>query len=234
MLRRYSTISGEVLWLEGSAGSAWATTFAAFEEFELRDLHELRGQCQARSWSTREPDVYVLAQEVVAAPMVEAVRLRAPATKIYVVESKSSSREREEALLDAGADGYSFVPLPVSTLSARLRALIRTYGASSVERNSAVISLNAEHHELRVPSGKSVRLSPAEFKLAQFLASRGGSWVRREDVFFEVFSTAPRYESSLLRTHIYNIRRKLGASRWLLRSDRGKGVMLAQSALEST
>ena len=228
MLRVFTMISGHVVWLEGAPGQAWSTALAALGELELRRARELAGGSKALSWAAHQPDVYVLAQERVNESTVVELRLRSAALKIYVIESKSPSHQREDVLLDAGADGCSFVPVPVSTLNARVRALLRVRGGAFGQRCPAELSLDAERQELLLPNGRRVRLSPAEFKLAEFLAARRGGWVRREDVFFEVFNAAPRYESSLLRTHVYNLRRKLGTNRWLLRSDRSKGVMLAQ------
>ncbi|HKY41242.1 MAG TPA: winged helix-turn-helix domain-containing protein [Polyangiaceae bacterium] len=232
MVMVVSTMCGEVFWVDGQAGAPLTTTMEALRDFEIRHIRELRSASrQETSWAARVPDLYFLVGDVVSEQAIIDLRVRAAEMPLYVVASALSQSRPEEALLEAGADGCSFLPLPTSILSARVRALMRR--RSTPPRMVAEVRIDPSTRELHLPCGQRIHLSESECRLVQFLALRPGTWISRDEILAKVFSTLPRYDSSLLRTHVWNLRRKLGSSRWLLRSDRAKGVMLGVSLLPS-
>jgi len=74
--------------------------------------------------------------------------------------------------------------------------------------------------------------SRREIEILSVLCSKPGEWVSREQVLDTVLEKPAKQGSSLLRTHILNIRRKLGPQEWLVQTDRSHGVMLALAAHE--
>ena len=82
---------------------------------------------------------------------------------------------------------------------------------------------------LLVVRNKAVVRSSRELDLVRYLYERAGLWVSKEEFFREVFGTPLGYDSSLIRTHVSNIRRKLDEHAWVLRTNRELGVMLCGS-----
>ena len=99
--------------------------------------------------------------------------------KIIVVSARGHEREKVYAL-DTGADDYLTKPFSVPELLARIRVSLRhksEMNAIGVEDMKIFevrgLKINFEKHEVSV-DGKSVHLTPIEFKLLELLSKNSG------------------------------------------------------------
>ncbi len=87
------------------------------------------------------------------------------------------------------------------------------------------ISFHAESGQLRV--GELVtRLTLTEAKVMDFLYKQRGQWVSHETIREGVTRGDAIYDSSLVRVHLHNIRKRLGELAWIVCTERNRGSML--------
>jgi two-component system, OmpR family, KDP operon response regulator KdpE len=126
-----------------------------------------------------------------------------------VIVLSAVGEEREKvAALDAGADDYVTKPIGIDELLARLRAVLRRVvpsGEPVVRVGDLEIDL--ERQELR-RNGQPVHLTPHQFDLLRVFARNVGKLLTHRMLLQEVWG--PNYgESSLLRVHVAQLRRKI-------------------------
>lgn len=135
--------------------------------------------------------------------------------------------------LEAGADAFCEFHVERQIFQGRLRALLRRHSGCFQPVNSQAIALEQAHRILRV-GGTPIQLSPRECTLIARLHEEQECWVSSESLWQAVARTRATYDSSLLRTFVLNVRKKLGAQRWMLQTERNRGVMLTTSAIYQT
>lgn len=77
--------------------------------------------------------------------------------------------------------------------------------------------------------GVEAMLSRTEFALFTFMAKKLGQWVGARELVEAALGTHHRPESSLVRVHVHNIRRKLGPLGQMIESRRGRGYRIRES-----
>ena len=170
---------------------------------------------------TRRFDVMVLDRRVPGGDGVELLarlRGRGVTTPALVLTALGAVRDRVEGL-DLGADDYLVKPFEADELVARVRALLRRHvdEADVVPFGEGWVDI--ESLEAVRPDGTRVELSPAEATLLVQLCRRPNRVFSREELR-EVLSPESS-SASLIDTHVYAIRRKLGAE--VVRTVRGVG-----------
>jgi two-component system KDP operon response regulator KdpE len=145
---------------------------------------------------------------------------------IIVLSAVTDEKSKIEAL-QSGADDYVTKPFAPGELVARVQAVLRRAGRSAteprIEADGLVVDLAAHTVTL---DGQEVRLTPIEFALLRALATNRGLLMTHRKLLTEVWG--PEYDdaTSLLRTHIANLRRKLqgsGERPRFIRTDAGIG-----------
>jgi two-component system KDP operon response regulator KdpE len=187
--------------------AAVAGPHAAIVDLMLPDMHGIEVCRELRRWS--EMPIIVL-----SALGEEAIKIEA---------------------LEAGADDYVTKPFGPGELVARLQAALRRAGRGTseprIEVDGLVVDLAA--HDVWL-DGEEVRLTPIEFSLLRVLAVNRGLLMTHRQLLLEVWGPEHADATPLLRTHIANLRGKLGggeAHRSFIRTDAGIGYRFrAQSA----
>jgi len=219
--------SGERVRIEGQDLEAVGALIGAFADFRV-EWHRIGHSGSIDRQLTREarqraPDLLVL----VAASDVE-LRLKAARASYgsLPILAIGATRDSEPVALEAGADAFCVLPADQVMLEGRARALMRRLrdGAFSARSDSA-IELETSSRTLRF-AGAVIQLSASEYALIERLYAQRDSWVPPAELWKAVARDKPGYDSSLLRMHAMNVRKKLGAHRWILQSERGKGMML--------
>ncbi len=172
---------------------------AAIVDLMLPDVHGIEVCRQLRSWS----DLPII---VLSALGEETIKIEA---------------------LEAGADDYVTKPFGPGELVARLQAALRRAGRGQaeprIEVDGLVVDLAAHAVWL---DGEEIRLTPIEFSLLRVLAVNRGLLMTHRQLLIEVWGPEHADATPLLRTHIANLRAKLGggeAHRSFIRTDAGIG-----------
>jgi two-component system, OmpR family, KDP operon response regulator KdpE len=135
------------------------------------------------------------------------------------------------AALDAGADDYLVRPFGLGSLLARVRAVLRRHRAAA-GRTSALtlgglsIDTAARTAEL---DGRPLALSPKEFDLLSYMASRAGQVVSKRELLAEVWRMPYAHADKTIVVHVSWLRRKLresAKSPRYLHTVRGVGLRL--------
>ena len=148
-------------------------------------------------------------------------------TPILMLTARDSTQDVVRGL-DAGADDYLTKPFAFDELLARVRALTRRqvagpagllrYGDLEMDRLARSVKL----------AGRSVDLSPREFRLLEFFLLNPEQVVTRTRLLEKVWDMTFDPETNVVEAHISNLRRKLeerGILR-LIQTVRGAGYAL--------
>jgi two-component system OmpR family response regulator len=107
----------------------------------------------------------------------------------------------------AGGDDYLTKPFAFAELVARLRALVRRVGAEgAVELDG--LRLDPTTHAAS-GGGRTVSLTPTEFRLLARLAARPSEAVRRQDLIRSAWPHGARVRENTLDAYVARLRRKL-------------------------
>jgi DNA-binding response OmpR family regulator len=135
--------------------------------------------------------------------------------------------EAAAEILDSGADDYVTLPFDARELLARARALLRRSSDQWLIPGAGTeVRLDTEGRTVQV-GPKSIKLTPTEFSIFQYLAERRGSWVSSEKIINDVIGSHHAPRTALVRVHVHHIRRKLADCGWCLRAEHGRGYMLS-------
>ncbi|MDQ1402668.1 MAG: hypothetical protein QOG03_984 [Actinomycetota bacterium] len=138
-----------------------------------------------------------------------------------------TARDSETDLLvglAVGADDYLTKPFSPRELVARIHAVLRRMERTGVLPGPSVtigdVELEPATRRVR-RAGEAVHLTPTEFDLLHFLASRQGAVLTRDQLLAEVWGYRDGSGARTVDSHVRDLRRKLGAD--LIRTVHGVG-----------
>jgi len=147
---------------------------------------------------------------------------------ILVMSARASAAERILGL-ETGADDYLIKPFVPQELVARVNALLRR---SQLEPDAPAV-IQSGHLEIdlsshRVSYKKSpIRLTPAEFRILEFLAVHAGRAFTRDEIIESCLSDEAGVIERTVDTHIVGIRRALGEAERYVQTVRTIGYKFA-------
>ena len=152
-------------------------------------------------------------------------RLRESYTELGIIYLLSARENMEEKLRAyyMGADDCMVKMPPRDEFRARLAALIRR---SSIRHGNKVIygSIELEPVERTVTvQGSPVDLTPMQFRILDYILRNAGRTIAPNEFKRSIFRSEEAVDSSKLRVHIYDLRRRLGSVGHVIESVRGKG-----------
>lgn len=174
------------------------------------------GQAGIRHAAYDRPDLIILDLGLPDIDGLEVTKqIRQWSTVPIIIVSARGKEQDKIAALDAGADDYLTKPFGVGELSARVRVALRHAAASKLDIVSHVFDIGDIHfdltrRELRV-RGKSVHLTPIEFKLLAFLVKHSGMVLTHRQLLREVWGPGSGEESHYLRVYVNQLRQKIEA-----------------------
>ena len=114
--------------------------------------------------------------------------------------------------LEMGADDYITKPFSVRELLARVRAVLRRSGpgaeAAEVIRRGELV-IDTAKHEVTY-GGQRVLLTATEFRILEFLASRPGRVLSRDDIIDGALGRDASVFNRTIDVHVTALRKKLG------------------------
>jgi two-component system KDP operon response regulator KdpE len=158
---------------------------------------------------------------------VEVTRALRTWTQIPILVLSAVGEEDEKVrALAAGADDYVTKPFGPRELVARLQAALRRAAPDAAEPviEAEGLRLDLAAHTVSV-DGTGVHLTPIEFNLLRTLARNRGRLLTHRALLVEVWGPEYADDVQVLRVHMSNLRRKIGAR--FLHTDAGVGYRFA-------
>ena len=114
--------------------------------------------------------------------------------------------------LEAGADDYVTKPFSVAELVSRVRAILRRRELDRASgggiRRVGSLELDVNRHEVRI-DGRTIRLTPSEFRLLAFLAQEPERVYTRREIMQHLWDSTYVGDQRACDIHVSNLRRKI-------------------------
>lgn len=137
---------------------------------------------------------------------------REPGFKDLPIILLTARGEEEDKIrgLEIGADDYVTKPFSPKELVARIKAVMRRSGKLSESGQLSVgdLTLDAEQHRLTI-SGKTLDVSPTEFRLMQFFMTHPDKVYSRTHLLDQVWGRSVYIEERTVDVHIRRLRKLL-------------------------
>jgi two-component system OmpR family response regulator len=156
-------------------------------------------------------------------------RLRDQGNKVPVVflTARDTTEDRVRGLRDGG-DDYVVKPFEVAELVARVQLRLRQSDSGAIGRrlSCADLEMDTERHQV-VRGGRTIHLSPTEFKLLHFLLVNIGRVLTRPQILDRVWSYDFEGDPAVVDTYMSYLRRKVDdVHPKLIHTVRGIGFVL--------
>lgn len=151
---------------------------------------------------------------------------------LLMLTAKASEADRVVGL-ELGADDYLTKPFSPRELVARVKALLRRTQtqeepAEMIRRGELVIDVGC--HQVRF-EGEEVLLTATEFRILQYMASRPGRVLKRDEIIEAALDHNTDVFDRTIDVHITAIRRKLGQGADMIQTVRGFGYRFRDSRI---
>lgn len=134
-----------------------------------------------------------------------------PDLLIFIISARDAVNKRVEGL-DSGADDYLTKPFHLDELLARIRALFRRkylQGKNQIEAGN--LRLDQVKREIYIQE-TFVQLTAKEYLILEYLLVNFGAIIKQEELILHTWGEEDALFYVSLRTHVYNIRKKLQAA----------------------
>jgi len=222
-------VSGEHIRLEGHCIEVIIQHLSAHDVLNVQRKLIVESGTFPSSIGSLPVDLHLLVSaDAAVVKRLQTLRGMGPHVPILVISMSIRSvgeQLPEDTILMSGADAVCCWPEDAAVLPARIKALLR--------RRSGLFAIDAKrlqllHGERRLlVANEAFQLSPLEYALVSLLDQNRNQWVPASELWQALALSSQAYDSSLLRMHLFRLRKKLGPWRELLRSARGRGVMLS-------
>ena len=153
---------------------------------------------------------------------------------LIMLTAKATEADRIVGL-EMGADDYITKPFSVRELLARVRAVLRrtSVAAASTEViRRGELAIDVARHEVTW-AGQRVQLTATEFRILEYLASRPGRVLSRDDIIDGALGRDTSVFNRTIDVHITALRKKLGAGGAHIETVRGFGYKWADRTGEN-
>ncbi len=161
--------------------------------------------------------------------VLRALRARGDATPVLLLTAMGKTSDRV-AGLDAGADDYLVKPFEMAELFARLRALARRH-PEVVPRRITAGRLTYDRDQRVVTLGEArLDLPRRELMLLELLLLQKARLLDKDRIAASLYGVGAEVEPNAVELLVSRLRRKLEGSGLVIRTARGLGYMLDDSA----
>jgi DNA-binding response OmpR family regulator len=174
----------------------------------------LTGEDGLALWRSMDPDLAIIDVNLPRLTGFElARRIRTEfGTPFIIVSGRNSEQDILEGF-DLGADDYVTKPFSMQQLLARIRAVLRRHDmyrepVGEPVLHTSLMSFDTRRQIMHL-GNRSVRLTPIESRIMRLLMERKNTVVETHTIIEEIWGYTTENVSSLLKTHIHNLRRKV-------------------------
>lgn len=186
-----------------------------FEAEAYDVLTAMDGQAAYRLIVEETPDLVLLDLMLPKLGGYEVCRkVRSEGIAIPIIMLTARGEEADRVLgLDLGADDYVTKPFSVRELLARVRALLRrAYPSNDLPNELRFDDVVVDFKRYVATKGEStLELTPKEYGVLRFLASRAGEVVRRDELLDAVWGYEADVTTRTVDNHVSSLRAKMEA-----------------------
>jgi DNA-binding response OmpR family regulator len=182
-----------------------------------------------KGWEMVQKSVFDLIVIDIMMPVMDgwtALRKIRQDSDVPVIMLTARNEEYDRLLgFELGADDYLGKPFSPKELIARIKALLKRSGSLESDRQLLEfesLTINTQAHLAHL-DGIQLVLTPKEYDLLAFLASRPGQAFTRDQLLNHVWGYDYLGDSRTVDTHVRSLRDKLGAHRNLVETVWGMG-----------
>jgi two-component system response regulator RegX3 len=206
-------VSGRILVVDDEPAIREAVAYALEREgYEVEQAAD--GDTALGRALGEEFDVVVLDLMLPGVPGTEVARRLRAASGVPILMLTAKTTEVDRVIgLEIGADDYVTKPFSMAELIARVRALLRRRALDRAEQAGEVrriggVEIDFPRHEVHV-DGRTVELTPSEFRLLALLSSEPGRAFDRRDLVRHLWKSDFAGDERACDTHMVNLRRKV-------------------------
>ena len=171
------------------------------------------GESALEAARTEGYDVLVLDVRLPGLSGIEICRRLRSESDVPILILTAMDAEVDRVLgLEAGADDYVTKPFSVAELVSRVRAILRRRELDRASgggiRRVGSLELDVNRHEVRI-EGKTIRLTPSEFRLLAFLAQEPEHVYSRREIMQHLWDSTYVGDQRACDIHVSNLRRKI-------------------------
>lgn len=205
--------------------------------YEGWEVHTAQSGSEAvRVARESQPDVIVLDMmlpDFDGTEVMRRIRTEQPDVPVIFLTAKDAVSDRI-AGLTAGGDDYVTKPFSLEELIARLRALLRRSGATTINQGTQLVVgdlvLDEESHEV-TRGGTPVSLTATEFELLRYLMRNPKRVLSKAQILDRVWDYDFGGQANVVELYISYLRKKIDAGREpMIQTLRGAGYMLRPAA----
>ncbi len=167
------------------------------------------GQEALEAFSNEPPDLVlldVMMPKVDGWGVLRQIRERGE-TPVIMLTVKDATEDKVQGL-SLGADDYIVKPFDLREIEARIDAVMRRCGAPLAQLEVGPIAIDDERKEVTV-YGERADLSPKEYELLRFLASKPGRVFSHEEILRSVWAESPYAGAEDVKKYVYLLRNKI-------------------------
>ena len=215
---------------------------------ELVSIHLKKANFRVREFTEAEPFYQFLAREIpdliildLMLPDIDGLQIcnylrgndRFASIPIVMLTAKTEEIDKIIGL-ELGADDYVPKPFSPRELVARVRAVLRRPARIDVAAQRIVVSgvvIDVDRREVRV-KGKTIDLTPSEFKILHLLAMRQGRIQTRDQILNFLWGDEKFVIDRTVDVHIRHLREKLGEASQIIKNVRGAGYRIDDETVD--
>ena len=188
-------------------------SLAFIKKFLEARSHEViaanNGQEALEKFSSENPDIVlldVMMPKVDGWGVLEEIR-KTSQTPVIMVTVKDSKEDKVRGF-SLGVDDYITKPFDLREAEARIEAVMRRYKGPSAQREIGSLAIDDEKKEVAV-AGRQIELSPKEYDLLLYLASKPGRVFSQEEILQNVWAGSAYAGAEDVKKYIYLLRNKI-------------------------
>jgi two-component system OmpR family response regulator len=201
-----------------------------YEGWEVRGAGD--GQAAVSTARTFQPDVVVLDMmlpDMDGLAVLRRLRNHVSDVPVLFLTAKDAVEDRI-AGLTAGGDDYVTKPFSLEELVARLRALLRRTGMTSVRDDATLtvgdLTMDEDSHEVR-RGGDLIELTATEYELLRYLMRNAKRVLSKAQILDRVWRYDFGGQANVVELYISYLRKKIDAGRRpMIHTMRGVGYVL--------